>query len=120
MPLKRLLNLPHSLLILFIATSCASIPDVPVCVEETPSQAFCTYTISDKDFYINDSQKFDSQTYWDIKPTMLRIPYKSWVQLKSYIIKQCKKNNCDKDIASWDRKLSTIEEKLKPIEIDKE
>jgi hypothetical protein len=91
-----------------------------VCVEESPSQAFCTYTISDKDFYINDSQKIDGKTYWDIKPTMLRIPYKSWVEIKSFIIKTCKRQNCDKDIASWNRKLESIDSKLQPIEIDKE
>lgn len=86
--------------------SCSSIPDVPVCVQVNPGKAFCTYTIQDKDFFIDDNNLFEAQTYWDIKPTMIQVPYKSWVELKKFILIQCKRSNCTNN---YSQKIDTIE-----------
>ena len=111
---KQKLNLLISLgLLLNILVSCATPPDVPACVEITPSKAWCTNTISDKEFYIDDTNKYNSKTYWELRPAMVHLPPDSWAKLKAYIIKMCKQHNqCQGDIAKWERKITIIDKKL--------
>lgn len=91
---------------------CASVPDVPVCVKLT-ERAWCTYTISDKEFYWDEENKFEGKTFWEASPSLILVPPSSWAKIKSYIIQQCKVNeNCSKDITSWERKLDKVDKKI--------
>lgn len=111
---ENLLNLLIKFILLAQLTSCASVPDVPICVELNISKAWCTHTISGKDFYIDDSEnKFNGKTWWDIRPTMVQVPSDSWAEIKSFIIKKCKKgNDCNKHISSWDRTVNNVDSNL--------
>lgn len=98
-------------------TSCASVPDVPVCVEINQAKGFCTNTISDTDYEIDEQHPAKlpgddkPKTWWERRPFMILVPTSSWAELKAYIIKQCKRSNCDQYVKSWDRKISELEEK---------
>ena len=113
--LKRHLFATSALLLsLIVSAGCATAPDVPVCVEITPSRGWCTYTISDKDFEISETKKHEGKTYWELRPTMLLVPASSWAKIKAFIIKTCKQHgNCDQAVSSWDRKLNSIDTKVK-------
>lgn len=102
------------LMILFVLlASCASPPDVPVCVEIHPAKGWCTFTISNKSFYVDDVNKFEDKTWWEMRPTNVQVPYQSWEKIKTFIIKNCKKSKkCKNEITTWDRSLTQIEEKL--------
>lgn len=114
MPKKFLLIL--SAISLSLLTSCVTVKDFdfPACVEITPDRAWCTYTISDKEYYWSETEKVDGKTYWEQRPTMVLLPLKSWMQLKKSAIKFCKQNEseCTKQIGSWDRKINKIDKKL--------
>jgi hypothetical protein len=99
---------------LAVLTSCAHVPDVPVCVEINQVKGFCTNTISDHDFTIDEQHPaaFDGgkpQTWWDMRPYMVLVPMSSWKAFKEYIIQQCKRTNCDQYIQSWDRKIQELD-----------
>lgn len=110
------LNLLTSLIAawtLAVLTSCASVPDVPVCVEINQVKGFCTNTVSDHDYDIDEQHPvaFDGgkpQTWWEMRPYMILVPVSSWKAFKEYIIKQCKRTNCDKYVKSWDRKIQEL------------
>lgn len=99
---------------LAVLTSCAHVPDVPICVEINSTKGFCTNTISDQDYDIDEAHPvaFDGDdkpmTWWERKPFMLLVPASSWKALKQYIIQQCKRTNCDQYVQSWDRKLNEL------------
>lgn len=97
-----------------VLTSCAHIPDKPVCVEISMVHGFCTNTVSDKDFDIDEKHPIaldpgdKPQTWWEMRPFMVLLPMKTWAAFKEYIIESCKRNNCDQYVQSWDRKLNEI------------
>lgn len=97
-----------------LLAGCATVPDVPVCVEMSPVKGFCTNTVSDKDYEIDEQHPVKlpgdekAKTWWERRPYMLLIPATSWAELKAYIIKQCKRTDCDQYIKSWDRKLNAL------------
>lgn len=99
---------------LAVLTSCAHVPDVPVCVEINQVKGFCTNTISDKDYVIDEEHPValeageKPQTWWEMRPYMVLVPTTSWKAFKQYIIQQCKRTNCDQYIKSWDRKIQEI------------
>ena len=96
-----------------IVNGCTTVPDKPVCVELGPDRAFCTYTIQDKDFYWDDTNKYENKTYWEAKPSMVLVPPSSWVAIKTFIIEECKKNlDCSGNVDKWERGFERIEEKL--------
>ncbi len=102
-----------SVLLNLILSSCTAPPDKPVCVEINPSKAFCTYTIKDVDFYWDDNHKYENKTYWEAKPSMVLVPISSWIEIKSYIIKMCKKHqDCNDNIGTWERKVISIDSKI--------
>jgi hypothetical protein len=91
-------------------------PDVPVCVEISPTRGWCTYTISDREFFIDDENPWNIEgeepmTWWDLRPTLLLVPAPSYAKMKAYIVKTCKKDKCDKFIGSWERRSKRLEEK---------
>lgn len=87
-------------------------PDTPVCTELDMSRGWCTYTISGKEFFVDDENLFEGKTWWDMRPTMLQIPAQSWVEIKTFIIKTCKKHKCSKEISSWERTVGTIDKQI--------
>jgi hypothetical protein len=77
------------------------------------SRAYCTKVISGESFEINDKDKFEKKSYWEMRPTMLLLPASSWRQIKTYIITSCKRyGNCSDEVSSWDRILDTIEKQV--------
>lgn len=97
-----------------LLSGCASVPDVPVCVEINQVKGFCTNTVSDKDYEIDEQHPVafgdeKPMTWWERRPYMILVPASSWKAFKEYIIKQCKRTNCDKYVKSWDRKISELE-----------
>lgn len=69
------------------------------------SQGVCTYTVSGKNVYVDDTHPLDGQTWFDMRAKVLAVPASSWGAVKAWMIKQCKKNKCNVDIATWDRDL---------------
>ncbi len=106
-------NLKLSLsFLLSLAVGCASVPDTPICRQRTVNSGFCTYTVSDKDFIIDDTHPYLGKTWIDMKIEAIYVPVESWGEIKKFIIKQCKKSNkCSKDISSWDRKINSLSNK---------
>ena len=108
--MKQRRSLLQLLLILFalIITSCTQVPNVPICKELTPTKGYCVYTISGDSFYVSDDLPYDfkgdgkKMTWWEARPIMLAVPPNSWVKLKAYIIKICKKTGkCKNNIGEW-------------------
>ena len=60
-------------------------------------------------FDVDNDKKFEGKTWYEQRNEMLRLPVSSWVKLKSFIIKMCKKYKCDQEISSWDRTIETID-----------
>lgn len=97
----------------FLVSGCATAPNVPICVELGPSRGFCTWTIEDKDQYVDDAHKLNGRSWWEMRPTMIQVPPESWAEIKKFIINTCKQNNnCDSKVRSWDRKLISVDTKL--------
>ncbi len=99
---------------LAVLTSCASVPNVPVCVEINQVHGFCTDTIADHDYEIDEQHPVSlngekAQTWWEMRPYMILVPVSSWKAFKEYIVKQCKRTNCDKYVQSWDRKIQELD-----------
>lgn len=77
------------------------------------SRGYCINTISATEIEVNDYQKLDGQTWWQIRPTMLMLPASSWAKLKVYIITQCKRTGtCDREIASWSRTIEAVDKAM--------
>ena len=83
--------------------------DFPICVELDMNRAHCIYTISEKEFQWNDEEKFEGKTYWEARPTTLKLPISSYEKFKTSIIKICKRSEKCKDITNWERKINQIE-----------
>jgi len=91
----------------------SSPPDKPLCVELSPAKAYCVNTISGKSFIIDDNNKFEDKTYWEMRPAMILMPASTWKAYKSWIIKTCKKSNkCEESVSSWDRTIENLDVKL--------
>lgn len=96
-------------------TSCASIKEIdkPLCVEINLSKAFCTYTISNKDFFIDDDNPYEGKTWFEMRPQMILMPVETWAAFKKYIIKNCKlTKKCDGMIEGWDRTMNVLDQNL--------
>lgn len=109
----------RKLLIVLFLTGCATRPpDTEVCVELDPSRGFCTFTISDREFYIDENNPHDfqdgngPQTWWSIRPAMVMVPPGSYAKLKSYVVKTCKQQKCDQQIGAWERRVKKLDEKI--------
>jgi len=97
------------ILLIFALYSCASVPNVLVCRQQAISSGFCTYTIDDKDIMIDDTHLYKNKTWIDLKLEMVLVPVESWVEIKSYILKKCKKNqDCNAQIGTWSRKIDSV------------
>lgn len=104
-------NLLVSLMILleFVLSNCAhKIPDEPVCVEVNPVKGYCTYTLSDKHYYLLN------QDWVNMKSNSLIMPISSWGEIKKFIIKICaEENQCtENEKIRLEEKLVEIETRL--------
>lgn len=106
---KKLLLTPLVLLFACLLSGCNQVPDVPLCAKLSDQKGWCTYTISAKEFYVDNSgQTFEGKNWTQLDDESLRVPASSWAAIKAYILKQCKKDkDCSDNIGSWDRKMST-------------
>lgn len=70
-------------------------------------------TVSDLDTVIDEENLYQGKTWWELRPTMIYIPYPAWVEIKTAFIKICKKKliKCDEAISSWDRRIDAVDEK---------
>jgi len=104
--MMRMLNL---FLFLILLNSCASIPDVIGCRQETVNSGFCTYTLTKQSFEVDDKHPYNGQTWLDMKINSVYLPAESYAKIKEYILKACKQdNNCSQNIDNWDTKLNSI------------
>lgn len=113
--LKITCGISLKFLLVLNLNSCASVlpPDVPLCVEFAPDRGRCYKIISGEIFNVDEDHKFEEKTWWEHRPSMIQMPATSWVKIKSYIIKTCKKYDvCEKEISSWDRTLNNIDDGL--------
>ena len=107
---KKKLKKLSAILLLLMFNSCAQVPDVPVCTRLDMSSGFCVWTISKKELIVTDKELLNGKTWLDLVIQSVYIPADSWVEIKSYIIKNCKKNHdCNKEIDSWKSKLDKID-----------
>lgn len=106
---KSLLML--SALSLSLICSCASAPDVPICVPLSYDKGYCVNTVSDKEQIVDDTNKINGKTWWEMKPEMVWVPADSWKEIKTAFIKICKKyGNCSKDITKYEKKMDKLKE----------
>jgi hypothetical protein len=89
-------------------------PDVPLCAEISPSKGYCIFTMSNREYVIDDENTLDGKTWWDLRPTMIYMPSDSWAEVKSFIIKICKKTKqCNgKNIVDWERTVEKIDQNV--------
>lgn len=86
-------------------------PDAPFCTEITPDRGYCVWSVSGRDMEVNETNKLEGKTWWELRPTMIRMPISTWKAYKAFIIKTCKKNKkmCDKAISQWERTVHQID-----------
>jgi hypothetical protein len=100
-------------------SGCATTPpDVPICLELSPTRGWCTHTLSDREFYIDDEHPYSfykdqpKMSWWELRPTLLLVPSPSYAALKAYIVKTCRQQRCDAQIGSWERRVKRIDERI--------
>lgn len=107
MKLKKNLSKLMMILLSLITFSCANIPDVPVCKEITPDKGWCSYTLKEGGFYVDDERPYHfgtdkEYTWWEYRPVMMSLPPHSWQEIKKYIIKQCRiTKKCRGNVGEW-------------------
>ena len=80
-------------LLSLLVSSCAnlSIPDVPVCKELLPIEAYCTWTMSNRKQFVNDTTLLNGQTWWQHRVTIVSVPASSYAEFKKFFVKACEK-----------------------------
>lgn len=85
------------------------------CFELDPVQGWCTYTLSDDEFFIDDEHLYQGKNWEQFNQSTLRLPPDSYAKLKAYILKMCKKNKgCARDMGKWEMKFKDIEKGFMP------
>lgn len=81
------------LITLLSISSCngLTIPDVPVCKELLPFEAYCTWTMSNKSQFVNDKELLDGKTWWEIRKSVVSVPAESYLEQKKFFLKACEK-----------------------------
>lgn len=103
------------ILLPLLSLSCATKPpDSLLCVEMSMTRGECIKVISGQKIRIDEDNKYNGQTWWQMRPTNLVLPASSWAEQKKFFIKLCKKNQnmCDKEISQWDRSIENIDKSL--------
>lgn len=105
---KNLSKLLVVLLSLVICEACAiKPPNKPVCVDLAPTRGWCTYTVSDDEFYIDEAHPFEGKKWPQVKSESLLVPASSWAAIKAFILKLCRKSgSCkqDQDVVEYSGK----------------
>lgn len=97
--------------LLFLQTSCATLKDSPICKEITPDRGTCVHILSGKQYEVNEINKLDGKTWWEMRPLFIQVPSQTWADIKAFIIKTCKKyKNCGEEVPSWDRTIQTVDD----------
>lgn len=105
--MKKSLYLSLMILSGFVLSNCAhKIPDEPICLEINPVKGYCTYTLSDKHYYLIN------QEWVDMKSNSLIMPVSSWGEIKKFILKIC----ADENQCTANEKI-IMEQKLNEIDI---
>ena len=99
------------LLISLFACSCASTPNVPLCISLSPSECYCTWTAEDKHLIVNDDTTLDGQTCVDLRSKSILMPTNSWTKIKAFIIKVCHQNNQCTGVSDWESKIDLLDGK---------
>ena len=69
---------------------------------------WCTNTLSDDENWVIDASAWKA-----IHKHSLIVPAESYGKIKAYIIKNCKQQNTCPDIATWQRKIDSIDNNIK-------
>lgn len=110
---NNLKNLLKLLLVLGISSCSVAPPNVPICSEINATKGYCVEIVSSKDFVVTEENKFNDKTWWEMRPYMVYLPHDSWAEIKKFIIKVCKKYNCDGvDVSNWERTIEAIDSGL--------
>ena len=99
------------LLISLFVCSCASTPNVPLCIPLSPSECYCTWTAEDKHLIVNDDTLLEGQTCVDLRAKSILMPPNSWSKIKAFIIKVCKQNNQCTGVSDWESKIDLLDGK---------
>lgn len=106
----------------FLLSGCGSVPDRPWCTDLRPDAGFCVWSISNKEQVVDDNNLLiteehpEGQTWYDMQVGIIKAPMETFVAFKKYIIQQCKRNgNCKETIDSWDRAMTTLEDRAKAV-----
>lgn len=103
------------LLLLTFISSCTSLKaiDKPVCVELNATKGYCTTIISGQDIIVDEDNKLDGKTWFELRPTMIQVPVETWAALKKYLIINCKRSGkCNANIDSWNRSMKSIDDEI--------
>lgn len=107
-------NIAVLLILSLSLLGCASNPpNEPVCKELSLTEGVCTKMLSGETFIVDEANKLDGKTWWELRPYMLHVPATTWAEIKKFIVKMCKKYGCaDPEIASWDRAVQNIDKQI--------
>jgi hypothetical protein len=116
---KKLSLIASALWLSFQTSGCAhKPPDVAICLELSPTRGWCTHTLSDREFYIDDEHPYsfykgeEPMSWWELRPTLLLVPAPSYAALKAYIVKTCRAQKCDSQIGAWERRVQKIDKQI--------
>jgi len=89
------------------------VPDVPACIEVSLERGYCVHTISDVEFWVDEVNRYEGKTWWELRPSMVMLPASSWKEIKSFIIKVCKeRGDCQNGVGEWSNKLNRFDAHL--------
>ncbi len=100
------------LLLVLTVVSCSTIPNVPICVELSISKGYCVNTIDNKEFIIDDNHLYQGLTWFDWRYRMVLLPPNSWAEIKSYIIKECRRTNRCQDFDRLEESIKHVDNNL--------
>jgi hypothetical protein len=76
---------------------------VPLCKELGVDRAYCVWTIENKEQYVDDTNKLNGKTWWEIRPSVVMVPAESWAEIKAFVIKLCEKTQkCEGRQNKWE------------------
>lgn len=108
-----------------IVCSCASIkaPDVPVCKELSPQEAYCAWTISNKSIVVDDVNKYEDKTWWEHRPYLISLFPSTYEKIKATMVKICTQfqQNCEEnDVQGLIKRLDEVVAYKKPLAVEPE
>lgn len=60
-----------------------------MCKELEVDRGFCVWTTGTQEQFVDNGSLLYDQTWWELRPSMVMVPAKSWEKIKAYIIKNC-------------------------------